>query len=197
MQLKQTGLVDDIYIKSDELLQLAPKKYQVNRSEIFSSKLPSDPGLLVYFADAVIEDKTSPKFSIFGIPVFDRKTGQQVQQTQTLVEAHNAYVELQNVPFFYLPYIAGDAREPFGPINSVNFGYNTVFGVQLGLGLNVYELLGIEPLENTHWRADLNYLSRRSPGVDSQFDFCGQRTFRNLVQIRRRRQGQRHVRPRL
>ncbi len=177
LQLKQTGLVDDIYIKSDELLQLAPKKYQVNRSEIFSSKLPSDPGLKVYFADAVIEDKTSPKFSIFGVPVFDRKTGQQVQQTQTLVEAHNAYAELQNVPFFYLPYIAGDAREPFGPINSVNFGYNTVYGVQFSLGLNVYELLGIEPLENTHWRADLNYLSRRGPGVDTQFDFSGKDLF--------------------
>ncbi len=177
LQLKQTGLIDDIYIKADELLELAPKKYQVNRSEIFSSKLPSDPGLLVYFADAVIEDKTSPKFSIFGLPVFDRKTGQQIQQTQTLVEAHDAYFELQKVPFFYLPYIAGDAREPFGPITSLSTGYNKVYGAQFGVGLNVYELLGIEPLENTHWRADFNYLSRRGPGLDSEYDFAGKELF--------------------
>ncbi len=177
LQLKQTGMQDDIYLKADELLELAPKKYQVIRSEIFSSKLPSDPGLEVYFADAVVEDKTSPKFSIFGTPVLDRKTGQQINQTQTLVEAHDAFFELQKVPFFYLPYIAGDAREPFGPINSLNMGYNTVFGVQLGIGLNMYELLGIEPYENTHWRGDVDYLSRRGPVLDSEFDFAGKELF--------------------
>ena len=177
IQLKQTGLPDEIYIKADELLELAPKKYQVIRSELFSSKLPSDPGLKVYFADAVIEDKTSPKFSIFGMPVFDRKTGKQVQQPQTLVEAHNVYFELQNVPFFYLPYVAGDAREPFGPITSFSAGYNTIFGLQFGVGLDLYELLGIEPIEGTHWRGDINYLSRRRPSVDSEFDFTGKELF--------------------
>ena len=173
LQLKQKGLTDDIYIKADELLELAPKKYQVIRSEIFSSKLPSDPGLKVYFADATIEDKTSPKFSLFGMPVFNRKTGRQEEKTQTLVEAHDTFLELQNVPFFYLPYIAGDAREPFGPINSLNIGYNRVFGTQLGVGLNLYELFGIEPLENTHWRGGVDYLSRRGPVVASEFDFAG------------------------
>ena len=156
---------------------MAPKNYQVIRSELFSSKLPSDPGLKVYFADAVIEDKTSPKFSIFGMPVFDRKTGKQVQQPQTLVKTHNVYFELQNVPFFYLPYVAGDAREPFGPITSFSAGYNTIFGLQFGVGLDLYELLGIEPIEGTHWRGDINYLSRRGPSVDTEFDFTGKELF--------------------
>ena len=177
IQLKQTGLPDEIYIKSDELLEFGAKKYQVIRSQLFSSKLPSDPGLKVYFADAIIEDKTSPKFSIFGMPVFDRKTGKQVQQQQTLVEAHDVSFELQNVPFFYLPYVAGDAREPFGPITSFSAGYNTVFGLQFGVGLNLYELLGIEPIEGTHWRGDVNYLSRRGPSGDMEFDFTGKELF--------------------
>jgi hypothetical protein len=177
LQLKQPGLTDDVYVKADELLELSPKKYQVIRADIFSSKLPSDPGLKVYFADAIIEDKTSPKFSLFGTPVLSRKTGQQVQKIQTLVEARDAYFELQNVPFFYLPYIAGDAREPFGPITEVSVGYNTVFGTQLSLGLNVYELFGLEAIEGTHWRANVDYLSRRGPGVGSEFDFSGKELF--------------------
>ncbi|HBI43360.1 MAG TPA: hypothetical protein DDY78_10970 [Planctomycetales bacterium] len=177
VQLKKAGVPDDVYIKADELLELAPKKYQVIRAEIFSSKLPSDPGLKVYFADAVVEDKTSPKFSIFGMPVLDRKTGQQEKRTQTLVEAHNVFFDLENVPFFYLPYVAGDAREPFGPLTDVSFGFNRIYGVEAGIGLNLYELFGIEALEGTRWKGTVNYLSRRGPGVGTEFDFSGKELF--------------------
>jgi hypothetical protein len=177
LQLKKPGVTDDIYIKADELLELSPKKYQVIRAEIFSSKLPSDPGLKVYFADAVVEDKTSPKFSLFGMPVLNRKTGRQEQRNQTLVEAHNVFFDLENVPFFYLPYVAGDAREPFGPITDLSLGYNRIYGVQAGLGLNLYELFGIEALEGTRWKGNIDYLSRRGPGVGTEFDFSGKELF--------------------
>ena len=177
LQLKKAGVPDDVYVKSDELLELSATKYQVLRAEIFSSKLPSDPGLKVYVAEAVIEDKTSPRFSIFGNPVLNSKTGVQEQKTQTLVEARDAYFELENVPFFYLPYLAGDAREPLGPITSVHLGANRVFGFEFGVGLDVYHLLGIDPFEGTRWRAGVDYLSRRGPGVSSNFDFSGKELF--------------------
>ena len=173
LQLKKPGLPSDIYVKADELLELSATKYEVNRAEVFSSKLPSDPGLLVYVADAVIEDKTSPKFSIFGTPVLNRETGRQEEKTQTLVEAHDVFFELENVPFFYLPYVAGDAREPLGPVRSIDVGYNRVFGLQLGVGVDMYELLGLDPLEGTRWGANLDYLTRRGPGLGTEFDFSG------------------------
>ncbi len=171
LQLKKPGLPTDIYVKTDELLELSAAKYEVVHADVFSSKLPSDPGLKVYVADAVIEDKTSPKFSIFGSPVINPETGRQEQKTQTLVEARDAYFELQNVPFFYLPYVAGDAREPLGPVREINVGYNRAFGLQLGVGLDMYELLGLEPFEGTRWNANLDYLTRRGPGLGSEFDF--------------------------
>ena len=163
LQLKKPGVPTDIYVKSDELLELSATKYQVVRSDIFSSKLPSDPGLQVYTATAVIEDKTSPKFSIFGTAVVNPKTGRQENQTQTLVEARDVFFELQGVPFFYTPYLAGDAREPLGPVREIDFGYNKVFGVQLGVGLNVYDLLGLDAYEGTSWKANFDYLTQARP----------------------------------
>ena len=133
------------------MLELSANKYQTLRTEIFSSKLPSDPGLKVYISDAIIEDKNEPKFGLFGEPVVNRATGRQEERTQTLIEGRNVYFELENVPFFYLPYFAGDARDPLGPIRSITFGYNRQFGLQFGVGLNVYELLGVDPYEGTRW----------------------------------------------
>ena len=76
------------------------------------------------------------------------------------------------MPFFYLPYVAGDAREPLGPVREINVGYNAkVFGFQLGVGLDVYELLGLDPYEGTHWNANVDYLTRRGPGLGTEFDF--------------------------
>ena len=93
--------------------------------------------------------------------------------TQTLIEGRNVYFELQNVPFFYLPYIAGDARDPLGPINSITFGDNKQYGFQAGIGLNVYELFGVDPYEGTRWNANIDYLSRRGPVLGTEFDFSG------------------------
>ena len=177
LQLKKPGQPDDLYVRADQLLQLAPSKYQTVRTEIFSSKLPSDPGLKVYVSEAVIEDKTKPKFNLFGAPVINRQTGRQEDQAQTLVEGRDTFFELENVPFFYLPYFAADARDPLGPINSISFGYTNQFGAQVGVGLNVYQLFGIDPFDGTRWNANVNYLSRRGPEGDSEFDFSGKELF--------------------
>ena len=125
----------------------------------------------MYTADAVIEDKTSPKFSIFGSPVLNRETGRQEEKTQTLVEARDVFFELQGVPFFYSPYLAGDAVEPLGPVREIDIGYNKAFGAQLGVGLDVYDLLGLDPLQGTRWNANVDYLTRRGPSLDTDFDF--------------------------
>ena len=47
-------------------------------AEIFSSKLPSDPGIKIYVTDATMEEKEVPQRGFFGLgpEVIDRKTGQ-------------------------------------------------------------------------------------------------------------------------
>ena len=101
--------------------------------------------------------------SLFGDPVRDRKTGEALTDKQTWVVANNAYFELEHVPFFYLPYVAGDARDPLGPVNSLRLGYDRIFGFNFGISLNVWNLLGVQPYEGTRWRADLDYLTIRGP----------------------------------
>ena len=177
LQLRNPGQPDDVYLRSDELLELSANKYQTLRTEVFSSKLPSDPGLKVFISDATVEDKVEPKFGLFGEPVVSRATGRQEERTQTLIEGRDTYFELENVPFFYLPYFAGDARDPLGPIRSLTFGDNRQFGFQIGVGLDIYGLLGVDPYEGTRWTADLDYLSRRGPALDSDFDFSGKELF--------------------
>ena len=145
---------------------------------MFSSKLPSDPGLKVSFLQATIEDKPpKPKTSIFGRQFTDRRTGQPVMQKETIITVQNVFFELEDIPFFYLPYLRTNARDPLGPVNNIQMGYSHIFGLSLGVGFNVFKLLGIERPDGVRWRLDFDYLSSRGPAMATRAPTTGKTTY--------------------
>lgn len=173
LRYTQQGLPDPIFLRADELLQLSPKKFEAVRAEVFSSKLPSDPGLKVFVNQAILEERQVPKKSIFGTQVIDRETGQPVVETERLFTGKNVFFEIADIPVAYLPFVQGDAEDPLGPLKSLSVGYNRIFGTQVYTSFNVYDLFGIDPLPATRWRLDIDYLSRRGPAVGTDFDYFG------------------------
>jgi hypothetical protein len=172
IEFKQKGIPDPIHLKAEELLQLSPTMFQAMQAEIFSSRLPSDPGLKVYVANTTIEEKKVPKKSIFG-PIINKTTGQPETEDQRLFESKNVYVEIQDVPVLYLPFLRGDANDPLGPLQNVNVGYDRIFGARLQTTWNMYDLLGITPVAGTKWRLDVDYLSLRGPALGTNYDYSG------------------------
>jgi hypothetical protein len=170
LEIRQPLLPDPIIITAKEFKQLSITNSEVSEAAIFDSKLPSDPTLKVYLKEATIEDRTVPMKSIFGQQVYDRQTGQPVETKQTIVNGDDVFFQFESVPFFYLPHLEADARDPLGPLQDINFGYSRVFGMQFGVTLNVYQLLGLQQPPNTGWKLNLDYLSYRGPGVGTSFD---------------------------
>jgi hypothetical protein len=177
LELTQPLLKDPLIATVQELRQTSINTFELTKAEVFSSKLPSDPGLKIDLHDGVIEDTTVPLKNVFGGPVMDRKTGQPVMVQQTLVTGNNTFFELEDIPFFWLPHMATTAQQPLGPVQDFNFGYNHLFGIQLGLTLNVYQLLGLQPRPNTRWWLNLDYLSYRGPGIGTNYDYSGTELF--------------------
>jgi hypothetical protein len=180
---RTTPFTDPIFFRTDELQQLSANQFRVVRSEIFSSKLPSDPGLKVYVAESTVDENLVPRKSIFGRTVLNRETGQPDEERQTIIHSKDVFFELENVPFFYVPSLTGDANDPLGPVQSITFGYNSIYGFDLGVSLDVYNLLGIQPYANTKWRLDLDYLSYRGPAAGSEFDYSAKDFFGIKAQV--------------
>jgi hypothetical protein len=173
LEFRQPGVPDPIHLKAEELVQVSPKFWRAIRTELSSSKLPSDPGLKLYVVQATLEEKQVPKRGLFGRPVFNRLTGQEEEQTQLLFHGDNVFLEVENVPIFYLPFVQGDARDPLGPLENVQLAYNKIFGFQFGVTLNLYDLFGIDPKPGTRWRMDVDYLTRRGPALGTEYDYGG------------------------
>jgi len=179
LEIKQPKLPDPVFINAEKLLQTSETTRELIHAEIFSSKLPSDPGLKIYVSEAILEDKEVPQrgFLGYGPEVVDRKTGQPIMRKESIITGKDTYYELQDVPFFYLPYFSADARDPLGPVNDFDFGWNRVFGVQLGFSVNMFDTLGIQRPVGTRWIATLDYLTSRGPGLGTTFNYGGMKLY--------------------
>lgn len=172
LQFYEPRVPDPIFIRADELQKLGESEYRVVRAEMFASQTPADPGLKLYIAEATVEEKRKKRTGFFGNPITDRETGETLEYTESLTRGRNAFIKAWDFPVFYLPYLQGDARDPLGPIEAINLGFsNRVFGGQFGLTLNAWDMLGIQPLDNTKWRFDLDYLTLRGPGLGTDYSY--------------------------
>jgi hypothetical protein len=171
LEYRQRGIPDPIHMRGDEVNQLGEGLFHGTKVEIFSSRLPSDPGLKVYMADATLEQKDVPKRGLFGTPIYDRKTGEAEIEHQSIIDGRNVFIELEHVPIFYLPFIRGDANDPLGPLESLAFNYDRIFGFQFRSTWNMYDLLGIDPLPDSHWKLEADYLTQRGPALGQYFDY--------------------------
>jgi len=167
------AITEPIVLTAAELFQTSETTYELIQSEVFSSKLPSDPGLKLLVARATVEERRRPRTDLFGRPVVNRRTGEQLTQVQNLLYAENVVGTLEGVPFFYTPVLYTDANDPLGPLVSVSLGGNRIFGFQGGIGLDVYQLFGVLPYDGTRWRAYLDYMSRRGPALGTTFTYQG------------------------
>src|SRR5581483_6696592 len=50
-------------------------------------------------------------------------------------------------------------------------------GFQFTTTFNMYDLLGMDPIPNTRWRLDADYLTNRGPALGSEFDYSGKSFF--------------------
>jgi hypothetical protein len=176
-EFRQPVVPDPIHLKAEEFQQLSPTQFRAVKAEMFASRLPSDPGLKVYVAEGTLEEKKIPKKSLLGFQFFNRKTGEAETEDQKLFDGRDAYVKVEDVPIFYLPFIQGDANDPLGPLRSVTIGDNSIYGFEIGATWNMFDLLGIDPRPGSSWKLFTDYLSKRGPALGTEYDYSGKDIF--------------------
>jgi hypothetical protein len=166
-----------IHFLTPELQQLSPTLRQAKQASIFSTFLPSDPGLKVDISDVTIEDNKKDRSYLYGLwPAYD-KAGNRIVDTDHYVTGTNMFAVLEGVPVFYFPYFKTRAEDPLGPLDAIGLGYDTIFGFQIRTTWDLYDILDLPHFEGTRWRLYLDYLTERGPGFGTEFDLSGKDYF--------------------
>jgi hypothetical protein len=163
------NLLQPLVFQAEEIDQVSPTLFHIFNSTISASRLSSDPGFSIQVAEATLEDRKKIQRGLLGT-IINRETGRPQEVEELWLRSRDVLLYADHVPFFYLPYLAGDARDPLGPIEDVHLGYSALFGFQVGVTLNAYDLIGISPLAGTRWKLNFDYLSKRGPVVGTEFN---------------------------
>ena len=171
LEMGAPALPDAVHLKAREVQRLGREQWEFYGTEVFSSKLPSDPGLKLSSNHVTMTERPEVQRNVFGIPYRDLRTGEKVEGTERLLTLRNAVTRFEDVPVFYLPYMRVDANDPLGPLMGVGFGQDRMFGTQLYTSWNIYKLLALRPPPGHQWSLHLDYLSARGFGYGTDYSY--------------------------
>jgi hypothetical protein len=161
-----------VRLKAAALQQLDESRFVAHDAFVTTSRL-EEPSY--HFASETItfSDVQLPSVDPFtGMPGIDPLTGEPQVAHQQLAESQNNFLYVGGVPVFYWPTIATDLEKPSYYVDNIHVGNDSIFGTQVMLELDAYQLLGMRnPPEGTEWDINLDYLSKRGMGFGTTVDY--------------------------
>ena len=171
LELASPKVPDGAHLRGREIRRLDVENWEILGGSVFSSKLPSDPGLKFDSSRMTMRERKIARRNVFGIPFRDLQTGEPVMWNERQLTLHNAVTRLNEVPIFYSPRLRTDASDPLGPLLGLNFGQDRIFGSAFYTTWDMYELIALRPPPGHQWRLNLDYLSARGPAIGSDYRY--------------------------
>lgn len=177
VEFRDKMVPEPLFFKADEVFQLGPSEFRAVGAEVFSSRLPSDPGLKLVLGEARITQRRIPRRSIFGRQFIDPVTGEPEETTERFFQGEDVRVKVADIPVFYTGFIQGTLSDPVGPLHGVTFQNDRIFGLRVGAEFDIFNLLGIDPPGGNRWTARVDEFTKRGPGLGSNYDYSGDGLF--------------------
>ncbi len=161
-----------VRLRADVVQQLDDNQYQAFGAAITSSRL-GVPRYWLQSDQITVTRQQQPTIDpITGYSFVDPATGLPAAGENYFAQSNANRVYVGGIPIFYWPTLRTDLRNPNYYIDRVRIGNDSVFGFQLGLGFDLFQLLGIRNVpQNTSWVGNIDYLSERGFGFGTDVDY--------------------------
>jgi hypothetical protein len=167
---EQAGL---FRVASPFMRQVAPGRFYAEDA-FFTTSLLGRPTYRWQSGTVYVEDREFPIIDpATGAPLVNPVTGQVATRRSSSATTTNNTLRLGEVPVFYWPYLSADLRDPNIFIDQVGFKQNDIFGTQILLGFDMYDILGAEAPPGHRWRLRTDYLSERGFGHGTDYTYRG------------------------
>jgi lipopolysaccharide export system protein LptA len=167
-----------VRLKADVLQQVDQQRFVAQNAALTSSRL-GVPSYEFRAGSLDFVDVQSPRVDpATGLPAADPQTGEPLIDHQFLATSRDNVLRLEGVPVFYWPTLATDLERPTFYVERVRLSNDTVFGTQVLVDFNAYEVFGIrQPPAGTEWTFSTDYLSERGFAAGTNFKYDRQNLF--------------------
>ena len=161
-------------VRAEVLQQVNRQHFEAYGAQLTSSRL-GVPRYWLESRNMSLDDnqrQTADPFT--GQPLADPANGEPQVDHQMRATSRNNIVYVAGVPVFYWPVIATDLTQPNYYVNGISFLSDRVYGKQLRIDYNAYQVLGIRnPPPGTRWGFSTDYLSYRGVGLGTDYHYNG------------------------
>ena len=148
-----------IYIRADYARQLNERQFVAKRAKISTNEFYT-PSYHVGATTVYFEDKTER------LP-----SGERMGLIAGTYKAYNATLNVEGVPVLYWPYVRGDFKQTETSLKSINFSYDSDFGISGETKWYLMPLLGLESPEGVDATLKLDYFGDKGPAVGIDMDY--------------------------
>ncbi len=165
-------------VKADVLQQVNRQQFQAYNAALTSSRI----GVPRYWFQSqnvsVVDMQSQAIDPVTGLPAVNPANGEPQVDHRLLATSRNNYIYLFETPVFYWPVIATDLTSPTYYINNISVKSDRVFGQQLLLDYDLYQLLGIQdPPAGSKWTLSTDYLSERGFALGTNYKYESQNLY--------------------
>jgi hypothetical protein len=165
-------------VKAEVLQQVNRQQFQAYNAALTSSRM----GVPRYWLQSqninVLDLQNQPIDPVTGLPAVNPANGEPVVEHRLLSTSRNNYIYLFETPVFYWPVIATDLSSPTYFLENIRVKSDRVFGQQLLLDWDIYQLMGIQnPPENSKWSLSTDYLSQRGLALGTNYRYNNENLF--------------------
>lgn len=160
-----------VRLKAGVIRQLDESRFVASDALLTTSRLEKPS--YYYSADTItFQDIQRPLLDpVTGQPAVNQATDIPINDHERLATSSGNRVVLGGVPIFYWPTIATDLEEPTFYISDFNVRNDSIFGAQVMVDLDVYQLLGAKAPDGVDWDLSLDYLSDRGFGYGTEYQY--------------------------
>lgn len=162
-----------VRLKAEVLQQIDRQHFQAYGAALTTSRL-GVPRYWLQSETVAFEDQQRTTVDPFtGLPVANNVNGQPSAEHRMLATSRNNFIYFFGTPVFYWPTIATDLTNPAFFIENIRFKQDDVFGFQVQVDSDLYQLLGVQnPPDGTKLTLSTDYLSKRGPagGLNFRYD---------------------------
>ncbi len=168
------GYQGAVRLKADVLRQVDSRRFQASQAALTTSRM-GVPSYWFQSGDLRFEDQTQPLVDpVTGQQMVDPVTGEPATVGGRLATSRNNTIYLGKIPVFYWPTFQSDLTQPTTYVSRVRVGNDRIFGTQLGVGFDLYQLFGLgDRRPQSDWTGSIDYLSERgvAPGTTFQYNW--------------------------
>ncbi|MFN5275674.1 MAG: organic solvent tolerance protein OstA [Planctomycetota bacterium] len=157
-----------VRLKADVIQQRSRENFLANRAAMTSSRL----GVPRYWlqSDRIeLNDQrqSTEQTGLLGFGMLSPSG----DTTSMKAKARHNFVYMEGLPVAYWPIMNTNVDTPNFYISGVKYRNDSIFGNQVMLDWNLYQILGIDAIDGTRWTLSTDYLSKRGFALGTNFRY--------------------------